>query len=150
MKQSLCIVLLILAGIVAPVAAQDKPGEFGIGFIAGTPLGFSGKYLLSKRNAVDAALGVQGGDLDAHFDFLTHFRDVGRQPAYGKLAPYLGLGMKIKDEHDMLFGFRFVGGLSYAIHKSPLEVFAELAPVLRIEPDTGSNLDGGVGLRYYF
>ncbi|MBI5239881.1 MAG: hypothetical protein HY926_05375 [Elusimicrobia bacterium] len=130
--------------------AQEEPNQLGVGAYIGTPFGFSAKYLIDKRNAVDLAFGAQGGDLDFHFDVLTHFRDLPKQPPKGKLAPYVGLGLKVKDEREALWGMRFLGGCAYLIKDTPLEAFAEIAPVLRLAPSVGSNLDGGVGLRYYF
>jgi len=138
--------------LLLPVAgrAQEEPGSLGIGAYIGVPFGLSAKYLIDRRTAVDMAFGAQGGNIDAHVDALVHFREFPRQPPKGKLAPYLGMGAKIKAESDTLFGIRFVGGAAYLIKDTPLEVFAELAPVLRLAPSVGSNLDGGVGLRYYF
>jgi hypothetical protein len=60
------------------------------------------------------------------------------------------MGFKVEDQGQTLFGIRFLGGAVYLIEKTPLEVFAEIAPVLRMAPSMGSNLDGGVGVRYYF
>ena len=130
--------------------AQEEPNSLGVGAYIGTPFGFSAKYLIDKRLAADLAFGVQGGDFDIHADMLVHFRELPKQPPKGKFAPYVGLGFKIKDESEALFGMRFVGGTSYLIQGTPLEAFAEIAPVLRLSPSLGSNLDGGVGLRYYF
>jgi hypothetical protein len=133
-----------------PAGAQEEPNQLGVGAYIGTPFGFSAKYLIDKRNAADLAFGAQGGDFDFHFDLLTHFRDLPKQPSKGKFAPYVGLGFKIKDEREALWGMRFLGGCAYLIKDTPLEAFAEIAPVLRLTPSVGSNLDGGVGLRYYF
>lgn len=143
---------LLLASVApAPGSAQEAPGELGLGVYIGTPFGFSGKYLLDRDNAVDVALGAQGSHLDVHGDFLTHFRELLPQPKQGRFAPYIGLGLKLENKDDAVFGIRFLGGLAYSFGPSaPLELFAELAPVLRLAPSTGSNLDGGVGLRYYF
>ncbi|MBI5241335.1 MAG: hypothetical protein HY926_12755 [Elusimicrobia bacterium] len=151
-KSPILLAAILASGLCAAgtAAAQEQPGQIGVGAYIGTPFGFSAKYLIDRRNAVDAAFGVQDGDLDMHLDFLTHFRDMSHQPPQGRLAPYLGLGLKVKDEPDALFGIRFLGGLSYAFPKAPLEAFAEIAPVLRMAPSLGSGVDGGVGLRYYF
>ncbi|MCX5797908.1 MAG: hypothetical protein NTY77_20650 [Elusimicrobia bacterium] len=151
-RRTWSIAAVLGAALLAPAVcrAQEEANQIGVGAYIGTPFGFSAKYLIDKRNAVDLALGEQGGSLDFHFDVLTHFRDLPKQPPKGKLAPYLGLGLKIKDEDETLIGMRFLGGVAYIIEKTPLEVFAEIAPVLRMAPSLGSNLDGGVGLRYYF
>jgi len=130
--------------------AQEEGGQAGVGAYVGTPFGFTAKYLFDRSTAVDFALGEQGGSLDVHFDGLIHFRDLPKQPPAGKLAPYIGMGLKIKNQDDTLVGIRFVGGAAYLIKDTPLEAFAEIAPVLRAMPSWGSNLDGGVGLRYYF
>ena len=153
MKRTQLFSFACLAGLLLTAAtcrAQEEPRQLGLGVYAGTPFGFSAKYNIDGRNSVATGLGVQGDSFDMHVDVLTHFRDLNLQPPVGRLAPYLGLGMKIKDESDTLFGFRFLGGLSYVFKGAPLEVFGELAPVLRVTPSLGSNLDGGAGIRYYF
>jgi hypothetical protein len=151
MRIWVCVAVLCWA-VLAPALcrAQEEPSQLGVGAYIGTPFGFSAKYLIDKRFAADLAFGVQGGDFDIHADMLVHFRELPKQPPKGKFAPYVGLGFKIKDESEALFGMRFVGGTSYLIQGTPLEAFAEIAPVLRFAPSLGSNLDGGVGLRYYF
>jgi hypothetical protein len=136
--------------LAASLRAQEAPGQLGLGLYIGTPFGFSAKYLIDRRNAVDFAIGAQGDNLDLHADLLTHFRGFSPQPSLGRLAPYLGLGFKIADQSDVLFGIRYVGGVACLMRNTPVEVFAEIVPVLRLTPSLGSNLDGGVGLRYYF
>lgn len=133
-----------------PASAQEKGGDLGIGFIAGAPMGFSAKYLLNRSLAVDTALGVEGGDFTAQADLLTHLHGLLPKPAKGSLPLYLGLGWKFKDERRNFFGIRFVAGASYIVENQPLELFAEIAPILRVEPDTAGCIGGGVGLRYYF
>jgi len=140
--------LVLLRG--APAQAQEKPGQLGLGFIAGTPLGASAKYMLSRDFAADFALGAEGGDFDMHSDLLVHLRDLLPQPQKGKLPFYLGLGFKIRTESDTFFGLRFVGGASYLVQDQPIEFFAEIAPVLRLAPSPDGDIDGGVGVRYYF
>ena len=140
--------LLLLAPAVC--RAQEEPNQLGIGAYIGAPFGFTAKYLIDHRNAVDMAIGAQGSHLDFHCDVLTHFRDFSKQPPKGKIVPYVGLGIKIEGQSEALFGIRFVGGVAYLIENTPLEAFAEIVPVVRLAPSVGSNLDGGVGLRYYF
>jgi hypothetical protein len=140
--------LLLLSPAVC--RAQEEPGQLGLGAYLGVPFGLSAKYLLDHRNAVDLAFGAQGGNIDFHADVMTHFRDLPKQPPQGKIVPYVGLGFKVEGQGQTLFGIRFLGGVAYLIQNTPLEAFAEIAPVLRLAPSAGSNFDGGVGLRYYF
>lgn len=151
MKRSIGLALVSAAlAWSVPAAAQESAGDFGAGVYIGVPFGATAKYLLTNDYAVSAALGAQGGDFDMHADFVTHLRDIVPQPAQGKLPLHLGLGLKINAQRDTFFGIRFVGGGAYLLPRHPIEIFAELVPVLRMAPSVGSNLDGGVGLRYYF
>lgn len=146
----LALVSAALAAAAMPAGAQEKAGDFGAGVYLGVPFGGAVKYLLTGDHAVAAALGAQGGDFAIHADFVTHLRDLVPQPAQGKLPLHLGLGLKLNTQKDAFFGIRFVGGAAYLLPRHPLELFAELAPVLRMAPSVGSNLEGGAGLRYYF
>lgn len=130
--------------------AQETPGQVGAGVYIGIPFGGTAKYIIDRNLAVDFALGAQDHDIDAHVDLLTHFRDIEKQPAKGKVAPYLGFGAKIRDRRDTEFGFRFLGGAALLLKDAPIEIFLEIAPVLRVAPEAAGDVDGGVGLRYYF
>jgi hypothetical protein len=140
----------VLFFLTPALRAQETPNEMGVGIYAGVPSGITLKHLIDERNALAAAFGLQGSNLDFHADALIHFRDLPNQPSRGKLSPYLGLGLKVKGEHEMLYGVRFVGGLAYTLTSKSLEFFAEVAPALRVAPGLGSCFDGGAGVRYYF
>lgn len=149
MKRSILLAML-LSGTAAVAGAQQAPGSLGVGAFLGVPFGGTMKYMLTRDNAVDLTLGSEDGDFDANMDVMTHLRDVVPQPPSGSLSPYLGLGFKVRDQHDALFGIRFQGGLSYLVPRAPVEIFGEVAPVLELTPDTKGIVDGGVGIRYYF
>ena len=53
-------------------------------------------------------------------------------------------------DREIGFGVRGVVGLDYAIRRSPLDIFFELAPLLVLTPDAGSGIDAGLGMRVYF
>lgn len=137
--------------------AQDKPnpGSLGLGFglILGTPFGGTAKYWLDSRFAADLAVGVQGSDFDMHADLLVHPEPLplpGSKDKTAKIPFYIGLGFKFRDTREDTIGIRFLGGIYRRFKERRLEVFAELAPVLRVTPSLDSLLDGGAGLRYYF
>ena len=46
-------------------------------------------------------------------------------------------------------GLRLPLGLSYLMNQT-YRIFAEIVPVVRFAPDTGGDVDGGIGVRYYF
>ena len=49
--------LLLLSLLAAPVAAQNRSGDFGLGIIVGDPTGVVVKYFASEAVAFDAAIG---------------------------------------------------------------------------------------------
>ena len=68
----------------------------------------------------------------------------------GRLPVYFGLGLRVLAGGHAQAGIRLPLGLSYLADRAPVEVFAELVPVLKFAPDTGGDVEGGVGVRYYF
>lgn len=131
------------------VCAAQNTGRFSAGIILGAPTGLSGKYWLDSTRAVDAALGF--GDLSLHADYLWHSPGLLGQFKTGRLSAYWGGGAKIKDQKNgTLLGLRAVGGAAYEFPKGPLEIFLELAPVLRLSQGSGLDLDAAIGVRYRF
>jgi len=129
-----------------------QAGDFGLGAVFGSPTGLTGKYWLSDARALDGSVAWKFGDedqLELTVDHLWHMKLP--TPSFsGKLSYYVGAGMRVLAGEDAEAGLRIPLGLSCALPSVPLEVFAELAPVVRFAPDTGADLDGGVGIRYYF
>lgn len=144
----LLLVLLVPRARAGEAATREHP--FGAGVILGVPFGASAKYWLDDRYAGQAAFGWSEGDVVASADALLHFDNVLPKARAGRLPLYAGVGLKVKSETRTFFGFRFVGGISFFTANHPLELFAEVAPVLRVAPNAGGTVDGGAGLRYYF
>ncbi len=119
--------------------------------MVGSPIGGSLKYWTSKTQAIDAGIGFSG-DIAIHGDYLWHGWDVFPQPREGKLAAYVGLGLRMRnrDRDEADFGFRTPLGLEYWLAGRPLAVFVELVPVFRLNSDTALDLDGSIGMRWYF
>jgi hypothetical protein len=103
--------------------------------------------------AIDAAAAWHFGDDDRfqiHSDALWHFLAPNLKIPEGMLTPYLGLGLRVLAGDHSQAGIRIPLGVSYLFGSAPLEAFAELAPVAEFAPDSGLDIDGGVGLRFYF
>jgi len=128
----------------------------GLGLILGSPFGASGKYWFNEKLGLDAAFGAINGDFACHSTIIVHLKNFLSNfipnPQKGNLTFNLGMGLRLRtrDKADDQFGIRFLGGASYYFDNAPLEIFAEAAPILRLTPDLGSLVDGGVGIRYYF
>lgn len=147
-------------------SAQDS--GFGLGVIVGEPTGWSGKVWIAGDRAVDVGLAWglwHGGYMHLHADHLFHNMDlitVGK----GKLPLYYGPGLRLRTWSDGRYwhrgryqdhagtrvdlGVRFPVGLAYLFDAAPVDIFLELVPTLDLVPATGFEVDGGLGLRYWF
>ncbi len=145
----LIIVYIILALNSDSLCAKER-GAFGAGIILGQPIGPTLKYWFYPNVAIDAGLGFEK-DFTIYTDILWHGWNVFPKPPKGKLAGYLGIGLRFEEQkEDDKFGFRTVAGITYWFDSYPIETFLEFAPVFQVTPDTDTDFDAGIGLRYYF
>ena len=148
---------LALIFLSAPAHAERR-GDQGLGVMLGNPSGFSYKIFLNERVGVDAAFGVAQGELDTHvtvlfhdFDFLRRSPALSGITAQGELPVYFGVGPRLLfADDDTELGVRLPVGVSFFPHEMPWETFFEVAPVVRLAPTTGLDLDFALGVRYYF
>ena len=154
------ILLVLLALILEPAPVSAAGGDFGLGVIVGEPTGFTGKLFLSQRNAVDAALAWSLDDnnyMHVHGDYLFHNFFV-LEDVEGEFAWYLGVGGRIvlidrDDRHgdgDDHVGIRFPVGLTYLFENGRFDTFIEIVPIMDVAPETDFDLEGAIGIRYYF
>ncbi|MEN8202888.1 MAG: hypothetical protein ABFS28_09855 [Bacteroidota bacterium] len=141
--------LLFIAGMSFQAFAQDS--GFGLGIIIGEPTGLSAKVWTTEQAALDAAMAwsfVGNGFLRFHSDLLLHryLIDVDQ----GKLPVYFGLGAKLVFASDLELGIRIPLGIAYQFESAPFEAFLEVVPVFNLIPQTAVDMDGGIGIRYYF
>jgi hypothetical protein len=141
---------IFLLGIVSlNLSAQDS--GFGLGIIIGEPTGVSLKTWVSQKNAVDAGIAwsLTNDWFHIHADYLIHnfeLIDVSR----GKLPFYFGFGAKIGIGNNFSLGARVPVGLSYLFEDAPLDVFVEVVPALQLINQIGFEMNGGIGIRYWF
>jgi hypothetical protein len=152
MKFKYFVVLIIVLLATSALAAEDR--TFGIGVIAGEPTGITVKYMLDNNSAIDGGLGWKtSGDDEFHIygDYLFHLNDL-IQVKKGALPIYFGGGLRFvdRDKKDNEFGIRIPVGLEYLFEGVALGAFAEVVPVLNLTPDTDFDLEGGIGIRFYF
>ena len=143
------IIIAAFAAITLCITAQDS--GIGVGVIIGEPTGLSAKSWLSSNDAIDAgvAWSLTNGWFHLHADYLRHA--FGLIPVEeGQLPVYFGLGARIGFGPDVTFGARIPVGLDYLFDGTPLDIFLEIVPGLGIIPDTKFEIEGGVGIRYWF
>ncbi len=152
MKIKYLVIPLILFFATNVFAIEAK--RFGVGIIAGEPTGITGKYIIDDNSALDVGVGWEtSGDDEFHIygDFLYHWWDL-IAVKKGKLPLYFGGGLRFidREKRDDKFGIRIPVGLEYIFDNMPLRAFLELVPVLNLTPDTDFDLEGGIGIRFFF
>ena len=134
------------------VGELNAQGKFGLGIVVGEPTGVSAKYWLNGTNALDfgAAWSFKGnGNILLQADYVWHtFSLIPVQE--GRLPFYFGIGGRVVFAHDALIGARIPLGLDYIFSDAPLDIFAEIVPILDLAPETNFNVGGGIGVRFWF
>ena len=104
-------------------------------------------------------IGVNSFEL--HADWLWHNYDlIKTRQLLESLSLYYGVGGRMKfsesngrndnKDDDARLGMRSPLGISYVFQEKPVELFAEVVPILDILPETRLGVGVGVGARYYF
>jgi hypothetical protein len=167
---------LALVVAVASADARPRPGRarrfsanksFGLGLMIGSPTGLSGKYFLGADTAVDFGVGFihrhryhDDEALHVHADFLWHPAVLASTQPF-ELPIYFGVGGRLlqhdryRDDYDddTHLGVRAPLGIALDFNRVPLDIFFELAFVIDLVTDDHHGyfeLDGAVGVRYYF
>ncbi len=146
--------LIAATALVISCAASDVFARegVGLGLIAGEPTGVSVKFWLDDTAAIDGAVAVSLADnnpFQVHADYLIHSNSsaAGADEVKGSLPWYYGLGGRIKNNR---FGVRVPVGITYLFNSVPMDLFAEIVPILDLTPSTDLALNGAIGIRYYF
>ncbi len=169
MKHNLVLLTIVACVITAatPVRAQGPRGRsFGFGLILGNPTGGTVKFWLNRENAIAASIGGDYfGSLRIGADYLWHFDAFSSQIVQMYAGPGAAIGLGhggpwwwYRGDHDAWvyrpdggvgFGIRAVIGLNIIPRRAPVEIFAELGPMIGIVPAFGSAFEGAVGVRFY-
>ncbi|TVQ22097.1 MAG: hypothetical protein EA383_15980 [Spirochaetaceae bacterium] len=158
----LTILLVLMTPALAAQVSTDDVDSVSIGVIVGEPTGLSIKLWLSDVSAIDIALAwsfTDNGAFYANADYLTHFFDV-FTTAPDRLPVYVGVGGSLRVQSQapgqgdpdsrLRAAVRVPVGISFLPVELPLDLFFELAPHLRIFPETTFGVAGGIGVRYRF
>ncbi|MGH8023962.1 MAG: hypothetical protein ACRED1_10295 [Limisphaerales bacterium] len=150
---------ILLAGLCARAQEADYSNDYvhrlGLGFELGEPIGLTAKYFLSDNLAADGAAGwspFSHSVAEFHADLLVHDFDL-LTPASGSAPVYIGGGImgRFRDDgRSDLAGFRLPIGVSYMFENSSMSIYAEIAPVAIFAPFARAELDGDVGIRFWF
>jgi hypothetical protein len=146
MKFKIVLIVLILVYYTGSVWPSDRK-TVGLGIAIGKPTGPVFKYWLNRRHAVDAGIGFQK-NLVIYGSYLWHSWKIFPGIEKGLLGGYIGLGGRFGEKDT--FGIRSVFGLDYLFKNSPIELYLEIAPIFQLVPDTDTQFDILLGIRFYF
>ena len=181
-RRALCgaLATLLLLGALGTARATEVgyQRQYGVGLMVGDPSGLSGKFWLSRTNAIDVGLGAYGfgppGDcvrngpapaicgrgwdqntLSVHADYLWeskiiegHLAQLDWHVGGGARALFVS-GQCAADCWDL--GVRGPIGLDLTFQRPTfLEVFFELAPAFYVVPVAFFSFEGALGVRGYF
>ena len=164
MKNSTYITLtisLILISTLELMSYSPKGKDFGFGIMLGEPTGLTAKLWTSRDNAF--AFNV--GNFRIGADYLWHFNAFNSKIVNMYSGPGIAIGIgesggwwyhnknKVwfrEDNDDIGFGVRGVFGINIVPRNTPLEIFGELGVMIGLLPGTFTNVEGAIGIRYYF
>jgi len=118
---------------------------FGLGLEVGEPTGLTGKYFVSDSTALDFGVGwiyshyYYGDGVHLYGDFLWHPTSLVSAAAF-EMPFYVGLGLRYWDfdycdnrvcTYDgSAIGLRIPVGIAFDFNNVPLDIFAQLVPVI--------------------
>lgn len=162
----LLLILLILYFL--PPSNFAKAGDVGLGIIFGEPTAVTGKVFLKKHSAFDFGVSFW------HKNFFEVYADYLKHLASEPVDPYVGIGLSFSHEshdyyssyyhrcsyrseepycHNERFGLGVRVPLGIEFRPEGLRalgLFGEIALRLQIVPYAYGELDGGIGVRFYF
>ena len=151
----------LISGTALAQSTLAERGPFGLGAMYGMTgpnprylAGVTAKYFLDETHAFDGAILRRLSSKDDWYiwaDYLYHFRSL-ITVEQGELPVYLGIGgrLKLQESNEDKFGIRFPVGLAYEFAGVPVDVFLEVVPIWDVALSYDFDLEGGVGIRFYF
>lgn len=167
MRSTLLIIIsLIIMSTSQLFSFSPKGKDFGFGITLGEPTGLTAKLWTNKENAFVFSLGNSYlGNLRIGADYLWHFNAFKSRIVNMYAGPGLAVGIgesggwwyhnKNKDwykesDDDLGLGVRGVFGINVVPKNTPLEIFGEIGVMVGFLPGTFTNVEGAIGIRYYF
>lgn len=161
----LLVITVVTFALISGTALAQGPlaerGPFGLGAMYGMTgpnprylAGVTAKYFLDETHAIDGAVLRRLSSKDDWYiwaDYLYHFRELIEVDS-GEVPVYLGVGgrLKLQESNEDKFGIRFPVGLAYEFAGVPVDLFLEVVPIWDVNFSYDFDLEGGVGVRFYF
>lgn len=140
--------------IIDELDASVSLKKYQAGIVIGSPTGLSGRWWLTGKRAVTAQIGIELIRIFqiSHIWKFTHYPEkISNLSNYFDYY-YIGIGGMTKSGTGDRVGARIPIGLTkdFELFKYPLSTAIEIAPVYRLSPSFGFNLDVTISLEYRF
>lgn len=153
--KSVTLLALVLSVL---ILSSNVKASHEAGFVLGTTNGFSGLLDLGGKNAIDLGLAYSSNSqFTVTSDYLfTKARSWSLQNVNSPLTLYYGIGLRLlniksgKNNGKVAVGPRAPIGVHMEMNNPNISLFAELAPVLDIVPESNVEIMAGVGVRIRF
>ncbi len=168
MKKTYCAMIILIMVLMLPYESKSfapKGKKFGVGIILGEPTGLTAKYWTTNDNAFDFSLGNSYlGTLRLGVDYLFHFNAFNSNVTSIYAGPGIAIGFGrssgvlynnqgkawYRSDDNVGLGTRGLVGVNIIPKKTSIEFFGELGVLVGFNPTTYTNVEGAIGLRYYF
>jgi hypothetical protein len=135
------------------LAPSDAHADFGIGVFLGEPTGLDVKIGLQARSALDIVLGATSfRDGRASYGHLTYLYTIVAANGQSVIVPLrIGIGGAMFGNSDNIeAAVRAPFELGLRFRRTPIEIYGEIAAAIVLTQDAHFDVQGGIGLRFYF
>ena len=145
------IALIISLSALLISSSYSQSERFGLGIVLGEPVGISAKLKTGLYNAFDFAAAWSAREnrtMLLQADYVWHNSDPANVES-GSIPVYYGLGLRLIFLDDPKLGVRIPVGINNRFTNAPVDIFAELVPILDLIPSARFNFGAGLGARFW-
>jgi hypothetical protein len=141
--------LLILAGSSWAATNLEGRDEVGLGVILGEPSGLHGTFYWGQQQAIDVTAAWSFHDWFMLAGDMQFYNYIPNSPHEWRWFYGAGAYLAVPSNDQGVFGVRIPLGLKYRFPHSPVDVYAEIVPALKLVPETEAVLQGGLGITFW-
>lgn len=154
MKKWLLVTLMALSSSLAMSQEMSSEGDTAVGIVVGSVDGISLWQKTAEDQALQGTLSIGDDSFYVGADALFESKEIFRSP---HVVPYAGIGAFYsssgefaKDNRSTAGGLRVPLGLRFDLPNTPVQLAAEVAPSLLVEPISAGFAQGQMMMRVRF
>lgn len=144
--------LVVVLGLVGGAFAQanlESRDEVGLGIVLGEPSGLHGTFYWGQKQAVDVTAAWSFHDWLMLAGDMQFYNYIPNLPHEWRWFYGVGAYIAVPSNDQGNFGVRIPLGLKYHFPHSPVDVYGEIVPALKLVPETEALLQGGIGITFW-